>query len=276
MNNMYNTLKEKNIPNKLRLRILDAIHNAGSGHLGGSFSCIEILTALYCCIMRSNPADPHAPERDRFIMSKGHAAPALYITLAHCGYFPDEALDKLRMPDGILQGHPDMKLTPGVDFSSGSLGQGLSVGLGMALAAKHKGLPSRIYVLLGDGELNEGQVWEAAMAANKFKPDNLIPIVDWNGVQLDGTNEQIMPLGDLEAKWKAFGWKTIVCDGHDLEAVTAAIQQATDDPEPTVVLAKTVKGKGVSYMEGNHAWHGGVMNEEQYQIARAELMKGGE
>lgn len=276
MNNMHNTLKEKNIPNKLRLRILDAIHNAGSGHLGGSFSCIEILTALYCCIMRSNPADPHAPERDRFIMSKGHAAPALYITLAHCGYFPDEALDKLRMPDGILQGHPDMKLTPGVDFSSGSLGQGLSVGLGMALAAKHKGLPSRIYVLLGDGELNEGQVWEAAMAANKFKPDNLIPIVDWNGVQLDGTNEQIMPLGDLEAKWKAFGWKTIVCDGHDLEAVTAAIQQATDAPEPTVVLAKTVKGKGVSYMEGNHAWHGGVMNEEQYQIARAELMKGGE
>lgn len=270
-----NLLELKKHSDEIRLRILDVIHHAGSGHLGGSFSCTEILTSLYCCIMRSDPANPKAPERDRFILSKGHAAPALYVTLSHFGYFADEELNKLRMPDGILQGHPDMKLTPGVDFSSGSLGQGLSIGLGMALAAKHKGLPSKIYVLLGDGELNEGQVWEAAMAANKFKPDNLVAIVDWNGVQLDGTNEQVMPLGDLEAKWKAFGWKTIVCNGHDLAEITAALQQASDDPEPTVVLAKTVKGKGVSYMEGNHAWHGGIMSEEQYQIARAELTKGG-
>ncbi len=261
----------KRLAAELRLDILNSSHRAGSGHLGGSFSCVEILIALYRCAMRVDPQNPGWEERDRLILSKGHAAPALYAMLAHMGYFAKEELLRLRMPDGILSGHPDMKLTPGVDFSSGSLGQGLSVGLGMAMAARRRGLPSRIYVILGDGELNEGQVWEAAMAAAKFNPGNLTAIVDWNGVQLDGANDEVMPLYDLEAKWKSFGWETVHCDGHSVKAVCLALEEAEKADKPAVILAHTVKGKGVSYMEGDHAWHGGVMNEEQYQTALAEL-----
>lgn len=257
----------------IRRDILQMIHRAGSGHPGGSLSAVEILCVLYGEIMRVDPKQPGLWGRDRFILSKGHAAPALYAVLARMGYFHTDELLRLRRKDGILQGHPDMKLTPGVDFSSGSLGQGLSAGLGMVLAKRHTREPGFVYVLLGDGELNEGQVWEAAMAASKFAAGRLTAIVDRNHVQLDGTSEEIMPLGDLTAKWRAFGWTVRPVNGHDRKALGETFRQArrAGDGRPQVILAETVKGKGVSFMENNCAWHGGIMTPEQYRQAMAEL-----
>lgn len=256
---------------KLRLSILDAVYHAGSGHLGGSFSSVEIMLSLYGEVMRYRPDEPDWCDRDRFLLSKGHAAPVLYATLAEYGFFPQDELKSLRQWGSMLQGHPDMRRTPGVDFSSGSLGQGLSIGLGMAHALSMRNSEARVFVLLGDGELNEGQIWEAAMAANKMKPKNLIAIVDRNGVQLDGTSDDIMPMEPLADKWRAFGWTVLEADGHSVSDMTRSLTTAVACGAPCVMIANTVKGKGVSFMEGRHEWHGGVLNDKQYEQARNEL-----
>ena len=256
---------------QIRLSILDMVFKAGSGHVGGSLSAVEILLALYDEVMRIDAGNPKWEERDRFILSKGHAAPVLYAVLAYKGFFPVEHLNSLRSFGGILQGHPDMRKTPGLDFSSGSLGQGISVGIGMALALKRKKIDSGIYVLLGDGELNEGQIWEAALSAPKLKTDRLICIVDRNGVQLDGKTEDIMPLEPLEEKWRAFRWNTFMANGHDIADITeklcAAKIKSLKNGAPSVIIARTVKGNGVPFMEGKYMWHGGVMSAEQYEEA---------
>lgn len=260
------------IAGDLRIDIVEMLHKAGSGHAGGSLSAVEILTALYFEIMKVNPSDPHMEERDRFILSKGHAAPVLYAVLAKKGYFSKDTLWTLRKTGSMLQGHPDMKKTPGVDFSSGSLGQGLSVGCGMAWGLKNKEISSNVYVLLGDGELDEGQVWEAAMSAVKFKLDNLVAIVDNNGVQLDGTTDGIMPLGDIASKWRAFGWHVAEADGHDLQSLTAVFRSVSHvEYIPKVIIAKTVKGKGVSFMENDYRWHGKPIGVKDFMDAMAEL-----
>lgn len=257
---------------ELRRTVLDMVYGIQSGHLGGSFSAAEILVTLYEHELRLDPANPAWPDRDRFVLAKGHAAPALYVELAERGFFPKETLATFRRIDSILQGHPDMKKTPGVEMSTGSLGQGLSAAIGMALAARLDGRTHRIWALLGDGELDEGQVWEAAAFAAAHRLDNLTAIVDWNRVQLDGTTDEILPLGDLAAKWRAFGWNVLECDGHDVAALLEAYAVAkAERGRPTVILAHTVKGKGVSFMEGEAAWHGAPPNAEQYERAKAEL-----
>lgn len=256
---------------KIRRDILTSVYTAGSGHLGGSLSAVEIMLALYGEVMRCDPKNPKWDLRDRFVLSKGHAAPVLYATLADMGFFSQEHLQTLRKPGSILQGHPDMKKTPGVDFSSGSLGQGLSVGLGMALALRQKKIDSYVYVLLGDGELNEGQNWEAAMAAGKYRAARLIGIVDRNRVQLDGTSDEILPLEPLRDKWASFGWNVIEANGHSVENMTEALKEAQRSLLPCVIIAETVKGKGVSFMEGNFEWHGGIMSEEEYDLAMREV-----
>lgn len=264
----------KEISKKIRINIIEMLYAAGSGHPGGSLSAVEILTALYFNVMKIDPAAPRMEERDRFILSKGHAAPVLYAVLAEKGYFSRDVLRTLRQTGSILQGHPDMKKTPGVDFSSGSLGHGLSAGCGMAWGLKKRKIKSNVYVLLGDGELNEGQVWEAAMAAVKYKLDNLVAIVDNNGVQLDGTTEQIMPLGDLESKWKAFGWHVEKANGHDIQSLLEAFERAGHVKEiPKVIIAATVKGKGVSFMENDYRWHGKPISYNEYIDAIKELQE---
>lgn len=260
-------------PNRLRLDIVDMVYAAGSGHLGGSLSLVEILIALYDRVLRHDPLNPNWAKRDRLILSKGHAAPALYAILADQGYFPTEERKTLRRLNSILQGHPDMNKTPGVDFSSGSLGQGLAVGLGKALALTRCKSDARVYVILGDGELNEGQIWETALSASKFRARNLTAIVDRNHVQLDGTSEDIMPLEPLAEKWRAFGWTVVLCDGHDRDDVERALRAANAAENPAVVLAETVKGKGVPFMEGRYKWHGGVMTDDEYKSARAAIME---
>ena len=256
----------------IRRDILTMVHAAQSGHPGGSLSAADIVTALYFHFMRVDPDDPDWPDRDRFVLSKGHACPVWYSCLAEKGFFPVEELVTLREIDGRLQGHPDMKKTPGVDVTTGSLGQGLSVGVGMALGLKVDGRDARVYVILGDGELNEGQVWEAAMAGAKFGLDNLTAIVDYNNLQLDGHCHEVMPIEPLVDKWRAFNWQVLEIDGHDVAAILGAIEAAQGTlGRPTVIIAHTVKGKGVSYMEGECDWHGRAPDDEQYSQAMAEL-----
>lgn len=260
--------------NELRKNILTMIHEAKSGHPGGALSIADIVTVLYFDEMRIEPENPKWPERDRLVLSKGHTCPVVYAALAMRGYFDFDHIHSLRKLDSILQGHPDMKKTPGLDMTSGSLGQGLSAGVGMALGAKLDKLPSRVFVILGDGEVQEGQVWEAAMTAAKYKLDNLVAVVDCNNLQVDGFCSEIMPVEPLDKKWAAFGWEVIKIDGHDMEQVVAALAQARQtEGKPVCILAKTVKGKGVSYMENVCEWHGIAPDHEQYVRAMSELEK---
>lgn len=257
---------------KARLLGLNMVYGAASGHLGGSFSAMDVLTVLYQNVMHVDPADPADPDRDRFVLSKGHCTPALYPTLALRGYFPVEELKQFRSIDGHMSGHAEMHYVKGVDMSTGSLGQGISAAVGMALAGKLDGKDYRVYTLLGDGEIEEGQVWEAAMSAAKFKLDNLCAIVDVNGLQIDGATADVMPSEPLDKKWEAFGWRVIQCDGHDYQTIEEAFAAAKAvKGQPTVLLARTVKGKGVSFMENNAGWHGKAPNAEQYEQAKAEL-----
>jgi transketolase len=246
----------------IRAHILEMVSEAKSGHPGGSLSAVEILVSLFFYKMRHDPKNPNWLDRDRFVLSKGHAAPVLYSTLAEAGYIPIEELKTLRKINGRLQGHPDRKV-PGVEYPGGSLGIGLSAGIGMALAAKLDKRKSRVYVLLGDGELDEGQVWEAAMAASKFKLDNLTAIIDRNGIQQDGLTEQIMPKEPLAYKWKAFNWHVLEVDGFDFRQMIDALDKAENmRNRPTVIIAHTVKGKGVSFMEWDPAYHGKAPDKE--------------
>ena len=257
---------------RFRVQVIKMIYRAQSGHPGGSLSCMDILTALYFHHLRINPQEPAWENRDRFVLSKGHAAPALYVVLAELGYFPKETLFTLRQLGSILQGHPDMRKTPGVEMSTGSLGNGLSVGIGMALGARLARKNYHVYALVGDGEVDEGGIWEAAMAASKYKLDNLTAICDFNRVQLDGPIEEIMPLDPLPEKWEAFNWNVIEMDGHNMGEILDALDKARQvRGRPTVIIAHTVKGKGVSFMEGKFQWHGNAPNEEEYKIALKEL-----
>jgi len=260
------------IAKKLRRHIISMTGKAGSGHPGGSLSAAEIVTALYFRLLRHNPKDPLWSDRDRFILSKGHAAPVLYAALAECGYFPLEELSTLRELDSRLQGHTDRTITPGVEMSAGSLGQGLSFAIGVTLAGRLNLQEYRVYVLLGDGECNEGQVWEAAMAAAHFKLDNLTAIVDNNGQQIDGWNRDIMNLTPFNQKWQAFGWHVIEVDGHDFTRLIEAFDQAKlIKGQPTVIIARTTKGKGVSFMENNLDFHGKAPTAAEVEIALREL-----
>jgi transketolase len=254
----------------LRKTILRTNHAAGSGHTGGSLSCAEILTVLYDRILDVRPDEPLWPGRDRFVLSKGHAAPALYATLARKGFFDSALLSTLRKTGSVLQGHPVMKLA-GVDMSTGSLGMGLSVALGMALARDLLKQRFRVTVLCGDGELDEGQNWEAFMALAKWRPARFLAIIDRNHVQLDGSEAQVMPLGDLEAKLSAFGLEHVGCDGHDPGALESSMTRGANADGPFVVVAETIKGKGVSFMEHQAAWHGRPIDDESFQRAMAEL-----
>ncbi|MDO8491566.1 MAG: transketolase [Dehalococcoidia bacterium] len=258
----------------LRRHIINITGRAGSGHPGGSLSAADIVAALYFKVLRHNPSDPKWRERDRFILSKGHAAPLLYAALAEGGYFPVQELETVRQINSRLQGHADKTVTPGVEMSSGSLGQGISFGIGAALAARLDSLPYRVYVLLGDGECDEGQVWEAAMAAAHFKMDNLTAIVDRNEIQLDGWTEEIMNLEPFADKWRAFGWNVVEINGHSISEILDAFEKAKSfQGRPSVIIAHTVKGKGVSFMENNPEFHGKAPNPEQVKLALKELEK---
>lgn len=251
---------------------MEMVFRAASGHIGGSLSSMDILTELYFEEMRIDPAAPRAPGRDRFVLSKGHCTPALYSILALRGYFPEKDLELFRSIKGHMSGHPDMAHVPGVDMSTGSLGQGISAAVGMAIAGKLDGAPYRVYALLGDGEVEEGEVWEAAMSAAKYGLDNLCAIVDVNGLQIDGRTADVMPSEPLDRKFAAFNWHVITVDGHDFDALRAAFAEARQvKGQPTVLIAKTVKGKGVSFMENDAGWHGKAPNAEQYEKAVAEL-----
>ena len=263
------------IASRIRVDIVKAVHMAGSGHPGGSLSAADIVTALYFKEMNIDPENPDMDGRDKFILSKGHAGPVQYAALAERGYFPVEKLWTLRKLGSKLQGHPNRDKVPGIEMSTGSLGQGFAVSVGMAMAAKMDGKDSRIYVLLGDGELQEGLIWEAAMAAGHYKLDNLCAIVDWNGLQIDGRNDDVMTVKPIDEKFKAFGFNVIVIDGHDFGEIFAAFDGARGcKGKPTVIVAKTNKGRGVSFMEDNPVWHGKAPNEEEAKKAVAEL--GGE
>ncbi len=257
---------------KVRRLAVEGIHLAGSGHPGGSLSAADILTYLYFHEMNVDARNPGDPERDRFVLSKGHAAPALYAVLAVKGYFPEEELRSLRKIGGILQGHPDMRNTPGVDMSTGSLGQGISAACGMAAAAKRLGKDYRVYAVLGDGELEEGQVWEAAMFASHYGLDNLCAFVDNNNLQIDGTIDTVCSPYPIDDKFAAFGWNVLKIDGHDFGQMEEACEKARQCcGKPTVIIAKTVKGKGVSFMENMAGWHGVAPDRKQYETAMAEL-----
>jgi len=260
------------IARDIRRDVVVMTTKAKSGHPGGSLSAADIMTALYFHHLRHDPENPRWKDRDRFVLSKGHVCPALYAALARCGYFSRETLWSLRQVNSILQGHPDMTKTPGVETSTGSLGQGLSIGIGMALAAKLDRKDYRVYVLLGDGELDEGQVWEAAMAASHYKIDNLAAIVDLNGLQLDGFTKNIMSLDPVADKWRAFGWHVIEINGHNMNEILDALD-ATEKVKsrPTVIVAHTVKGRGVSFMENQVKYHGQPLTEEQLKKALEEL-----
>ena len=258
---------------KGRLLGLDMVYHCASGHLGGSFSAMDILTVLYFDVMKVDPQNPTDPDRDRFVLSKGHCTPALYPILAQRGYFPEEELNLFRSIDGHMSGHAEMHHVKGVDMSTGSLGQGISVAVGMALAGKMDQKDYRVYAVLGDGEVEEGQVWEAFLSATKYKLDNLCAVIDVNGLQIDGKTADVMPTEPLDQKLEAFGWHVIKVDGHDMEALEAAFAQAAQQKgQPTMLLAKTVKGKGVSFMENQAGWHGKAPNAEQYEQARQELV----
>ena len=257
---------------KVRMGIIEGVHAAKSGHLGGSLSCTEILTYLYFKQMNIDPQNPKLEGRDRFVLSKGHAAPALYAVLAERGFFDAELLKNLRQPGCILQGHPDMKKIPGVDMSTGSLGQGISAAVGMALSAKHFGNDFNVYAVLGDGEIEEGQVWEAAMFAANKGLTNLTAFVDYNNLQIDGTIEEVNSAMPIDKKFEAFNWHAIVIeDGNDFDQIEAALNEAMTIDKPVAIIAKTVKGKGVSYMENQVGWHGSAPNDELYEQAMSEL-----
>lgn len=260
------------IANVIRKDIVSMICKSKSGHPGGSLSAVEILTALYFDQMNIDPTNPKMEDRDRFVLSKGHAAPALYATLSERGYFDKEELNHLRQIGSMLQGHPDMKKIPGVEMSTGSLGQGFSVACGMAMAAKLDNAPWNVYALLGDGEVQEGIIWEAAMSAAHYKLDNMIAFLDYNGLQIDGDVESVMNINPIEDKFKTFGWNVITIDGHDFDQIFAALDMARDTVDkPTMIIAKTIKGKGVSFMENQASWHGSAPSEEQLQQALSEL-----
>jgi len=257
---------------KIRKHIIEEVYHAASGHPGGSLSCTDILTILYFHEMRVDPENPNWPDRDRFVLSKGHCAPALYATLAERGFFPVEELIKFRSIESYLQGHPSMKDVPGVDMSTGSLGQGISASVGMALAGKLDNKDYRVYALLGDGELQEGQVWEALMSAAHYKLDNLTAFLDHNGLQIDGKITEVMSPEPVVDKFKAFGWNVIIIDGHDYDQIINAIETAKKTKGmPTMIVAETTKGKGVSFMENQAGWHGSPPNKEQRDQAIAEL-----
>lgn len=257
---------------KIRIGIMEAVYSAQSGHPGGSLSCADILTALYFKSMNVNTANPFWSDRDRFILSKGHCSPALYSTLAEKGFFPKEELKKFRQLDSFLQGHPDMKKVPGVDMSTGSLGQGLSAAVGMALAGKLDKKAGRVFALLGDGEIEEGQIWEAAMSAAHYKLDNLTAFLDHNGLQIDGPITNVMSPEPVDDKFRSFGWNVIKIDGHDFEQIISAIEEAKNiKQKPSIIICKTIKGKCVSFMECVAGWHGKAPNEEQYKLAVGEL-----
>lgn len=272
---MDNINELKLIAAKGRLLAVDAVHEAKSGHPGGSLSCMDALTALYFNEMNIDPSNPKWEDRDRFVLSKGHCSPALYSILALRGYFPVENLRLFRSIKGHFSGHPDMVNVPGVDMSTGSLGQGLSCAVGMALAAKMTGKSYRTYAICGDGEIEEGQIWEAAMSAAKWNLDNLCAFIDLNGLQIDGRTADVMPSEPLDAKFEAFGWNVIkVADGNDMEQVLAALAEAKKvSGKPTAIIMKTVKGKGVSFMEDQAGWHGKAPDDEQFATAKAELEK---
>ncbi len=257
---------------KVRLGALEGVHAAASGHPGGSLSIADIITYLYFEEMNVNPENPKWEDRDRFVLSKGHTAPALYATLALKGFFDASEIGKLRQVESFLQGHPDMKGTPGVDMSTGSLGLGISAACGMALAAKIDGKAYRTYTIVGDGESQEGQVWEAAMFASHYKLDNLCVIIDWNGLQIDGPVTEVMNPTPHDKKLEAFGFNVITIDGHDFDQIANALAEAkATKGKPTAIIAKTVKGKGVSFMENQVGWHGSAPNDEQYATAVAEI-----
>lgn len=256
----------------IRRHVIRMLAKAGSGHPGSSLSTVDLLVALFYNKLKHNPQQPSWPDRDRFVMSKGHGCPALYAVLAEMGYFGIDKLDTLRQFGSILQGHPCMKTTPGIEISGGSLGQGLSVGLGIALAAKLDKKDYRTYVMLGDGEIEEGQVWEAAMAASHYKADNLCAIIDQNGLQIDGFIHEIMSSYPIPDKWRGFGWHVIEINGHDYKAISSAYDEAEKiKGRPTVIVAKTIKGKGVSFMENQVDWHGKAPSKEEAERALAEL-----
>lgn len=265
----------KNIAQNIRINIVKMLAESGSGHPGGSLSMVDILTVLYFDKMNINIDDPKWKERDRFVLSKGHGAPGLYAVLAEKGFFPKEELFKLRKCDAMLQGHPDMKGTPGVDMSTGSLGQGLSVANGMALAGKLDQKDYRVYAIVGDGEIQEGQIWEAAMSSAHYHLDNLTIFVDHNGLQIDGSNDEVMTVNPIPDKFRSFGWYVIEIDGHDYEQIKAAIAMAqTVKEKPTAIVAETIKGKGVSFMENQAGWHGKAPSAQERDQAIGELERG--
>ncbi len=265
----------EDLASKVRVDVIKAIYHAGSGHPGGSLSAADIVTALYFKEMNVDPKDPKKADRDKFILSKGHAGPVQYAALAEKGYFDVSDFMTLRKLGSKFQGHPNMAKVPGIEMSTGSLGQGFSVSVGMALANKMDKNPGRIYTLLGDGELQEGLVWEAAMSAAHYKLDNLVAIVDWNGLQIDGNNDDVMTVKPIDDKFKSFGWNVIIIDGHDFDEIFAAFDAARECKEkPTAIIAKTHKGRGVSFMEDNPGWHGKAPKEDEAKQAVEEL--GGE
>lgn len=272
-----NNLELEKLAVEIRKSIVTAVHSAKSGHPGGSLSAADIFTYLYFEEMNVDPKNPKWEDRDRLVLSKGHVAPALYSTLAEKGYFAKEDLTTLRHTGSYLQGHPDMKHIPGVDMSSGSLGQGLSVAVGMAAAGKYDKKDYRVYAITGDGEIQEGQIWEAAMWAGARNLDNLVVIVDNNNLQIDGTIEEVCSPYPIDKKFEAFNFHTIVIDGNNFDEIRAAFEEAKNTKgQPTAIIAKTIKGKGVSYMEDNAGWHGKAPNDEEYEIAMEELKKAGE
>ncbi len=272
-----NNLELEKMANEIRKDIVTAVHSAKSGHPGGSLSSADIFTYLYFEEMNVDPANPKWEDRDRFVLSKGHVAPGLYSTLAEKGYFPKGDLKTLRHAGSYLQGHPDMKHIPGIDMSSGSLGQGVSVAVGMAAAGKYDKKDYRVYTLTGDGEIQEGQIWEAAMWAGHRKLDNLVVIVDNNNLQIDGSVEDVCSPYPIDKKFEAFNFHVINIDGNDFDQIRAAFKEARETKGmPTAIIAKTVKGKGVSFMENAAGWHGKAPNDEEYEIAMADLEKAGE
>lgn len=272
-----NNLELEKMANEIRKDIVTAVHSAKSGHPGGSLSSADIFTYLYFEEMNVDPANPKWEDRDRFVLSKGHVAPGLYSTLAEKGYFPKEDLKTLRHTGSYLQGHPDMKHIPGIDMSSGSLGQGVSVAVGMAAAGKYDKKDYRVYTLTGDGEIQEGQIWEAAMWAGHRKLDNLVVIVDNNNLQIDGSIEDVCSPYPIDKKFEAFNFHVINIDGNDFDQIRAAFKEARETKGmPTAIIEKTVKGKGVSFMENAAGWHGKAPNDEEYEIAMADLEKAGE
>lgn len=267
-----NTVELKEIARNIRMTVIEAVHAAGSGHPGGSLSAADIMTVLYFDEMNIDPKNPQMDERDRFVLSKGHAAPVLYAALAERGFFPKEDVLTLRKLGSKFQGHPSRDKVPGVEMSTGSLGQGISVAVGMAIADKLDKKERRVYALLGDGEIQEGIVWEAFMAASHYGLSNLTAIIDWNGLQIDGKNDDVMTVKPIDEKLKAFGWDVTVIDGHDIDEIKKAFEHAIGEKnKPSAIIAKTHKGKGVSFMEDQAGWHGKAPNDEQFEQAMKEL-----